>query len=73
MDHIVELQKQIKSIVVDQMKQQHDFREKTIQKGKRVKLPKIDIVTISGNNLKWTEFWDSFECAIRKNKKTVKY
>lgn len=26
-------------------------------------------MTFSGNKLKWTEFWDSFECAIHNNKK----
>ena len=73
MSHIVELQKQMSSIVVDQMKQQHDFLEKQDKKEKElattVKLPKIDIMSFSGNKLKWTEFWDSFECAIHKNKK----
>ena len=71
MSHIVELQKQMNSIVVDQMKQQHDFIEKQDEKelATTVKLSKIDIAAFSGNKLKWTEFWDSFECAIHKNKK----
>ena len=34
-----------------------------------MKLPKIDIVLFAGDKLKWAEFWDSFECAIHKNKK----
>ena len=72
MDHIVELQKQMDSIVVDQTKQQHDFLEKQEKKEKELattgKLPKIDIVTFSGNKLKGTEFWDSFDCAIHKTK-----
>ena len=55
MSHIVKLQKQINYIVVDQMKQ-HDFLEKLEKKEKElvttVKLPKIDIVTFSGNKLK---------------------
>ena len=58
-DRIVELQKQMNFIVVDQMKQQHDFLEKQDKKEKKlattVKLPKIDIVTFSGNERKWTD------------------
>ena len=73
MTHIVELQKQMNAIVVDQMRQQHDFLEKQDKKEKElattVKLPKIDIMPFSGNKLKWTEFWDSFECSIHRNKK----
>ena len=72
MSHIVELQKQMNSIVVDQMKQQHDFLEKQDKKEKElattVKLPKIDIVTFSGNKLKWTEFWDSLNVQYIKTK-----
>ena len=32
-----------------------------------MKLPKIDIVSYSGDRLKWNEFWDSFECTVHKN------
>ena len=73
MSHIVELQKQMNAIVGDQMRQQHDFLEKQDKKEKElattVKLPKIEIMTFSGNKLKWIEFWDSFESAIHNNKK----
>ena len=56
MSHIVELQKQMNSIVVNQMKQQNEFLEKQEKKKKKkkkekelVKLPKIDIMAFSGN------------------------
>ncbi len=56
-----------------QMKMQHKFLEKqTEQKHKpttAVKLPKIDIISFSGNRLQWIEFWDSFESAVDKNDK----
>ena len=34
-----------------------------------MKLPYLDMMTFSGDKLRWTEFWDSFECAIHHNKK----
>ena len=72
-EQIVELQKQMNTVVVNQMKQQSELIEKQELKDKElattVKLPKIDITTFTGNKLRWTEFWDSFECAIHNNKK----
>ncbi|XP_070571139.1 uncharacterized protein [Ptychodera flava] len=32
-----------------------------------VKLPKLDLVSFSGDVLAWKEFWDSFECTIHQN------
>ena len=61
LDQIVELQKQMNSIVTNQMKQQTEFLEKQEIKekelAKTVKLPKLDMMTFSGDKLKWTEFW----------------
>lgn len=72
LNQIVELQKQMNSIVVTQLKQQNEFLEKQEIKAKElattVKLPKLDMITFFGDKLKWTEFWDSFECAIHNNK-----
>ena len=73
LEQIVELQKQMNAIVTNQMKQQSDLLEKQEIKEKElsttVKLPKLDMMTFSGDKLRWTEFWDSFECAIHHNKK----
>lgn len=72
-DQIVDLQKQMNSIVADQIKQQTEILEKQELREKEltttVKLPKLDMITFSGDKLKWSEFWDSFECAIHRNKK----
>ena len=61
------------AIVASQMRQQTEILEKQELREKElsttVKLPKLDMVTFSGDKLKWTEFWDSFECAIHQNKK----
>ena len=65
-------QKQMNAIVTNQMKQQSDLLEKQEIKEKElsntVKLPKLDMMTFSGDKLRWTEFLDSFECAIHHNK-----
>ena len=74
-DKLAEMQ----SLIFTQMKQQQDFldhqqnkikeQEKlsALEKTSSVKLPKIDIVSYSGDRLKWNEFWDSFECTVHKN------
>ena len=35
--------------------------------GNLVRLPKLEIPSFHGENLKWTEFWDSFEASIHEN------
>ena len=34
-----------------------------------MKLPELEMMTFSGDKLKWIEFWDSFESAIHNNKR----
>ena len=72
-DQIVELQKQMNTIVVSQMKQQHELLEKQEEREKElvtsVKLPKLDMHTFSGDKMKWSEFWDAFESAVHNTKK----
>ena len=59
-EQIVELQKQMNTVVVNQMKQQSELIEKQELKDKELatteELPKIDITTFTGNKLRWTEF-----------------
>ena len=73
MNQIVELQKQMNTIVVSQMKQQHEFLEKQEEREKElatsVKLPKFDMHTFSGDKVKWSEFWDATESAVHNKKK----
>ena len=35
--------------------------------GNSVKLPKLEILSFSGEKLKWAEFWDSFSAAVHLN------
>ena len=73
LDQIVYLQKQMNSIVTNQMKNQAEFIEKQELKEKEmamaVKLPKLEMTSYSGDKFKWTEFWDAFENAVHNNKK----
>lgn len=32
-----------------------------------MKFPEIDIVSCSGDRLRWNEYWDSFDCTVHKN------
>ena len=62
------------TIVVSQMKQQHEFWEKQEERQKElatsVTLPELDMHTFSGDKMMWSEFWDAFESAVH-NKKTM--
>ena len=69
----------MQNVIFAQMKQQQELvdhqqnkmkeQEKisVLEKSSSVKLPKIGIVSYSGDRLKWSEFWDSFECTIHNN------
>ncbi|CAC5373097.1 unnamed protein product [Mytilus coruscus] len=72
---IIELQQEMKEIVVTQLKQQKEMFESQQKKEKdecNVKLPKIDIISFNGDKTKWNEFWDWFESTIEKNKQLSK-
>ena len=73
MDQIVELQKQMNSIVVSQMKQQNEFLEKNKKREKKlatsVKLPILDMPTFSGDKLKWSALCNAFESAVYNKKR----
>ena len=69
---MVQLQKEMIGIVQTQLKQQEEFiksQQKTESAETNVKLPKIDIIPFNGDKTKWSEFWDSFESTIDKNKR----
>ena len=67
----------MQNIILRQMKQQQEFieqqqhkmqeQEKKKDKAISVNLSKIDIVSYSGDRLRWNKFWESFECTEHKN------
>ena len=69
---MIELQREMKDIVQEQIRQQQQLLEKQNKRESDdsfVKLPKIEIVSFNGKKTKWVEFWDSFESTIDKNKR----
>ena len=68
----------MQNIILSQMRQQQEFldqqqnkireqeKRKALEKASSVKLPKIAIVSHSGDRMRWKEFWDSFECIEMK-------
>ena len=73
MHQILQIQGQVQELMVKQLKEQREFFHHYEYKEKKgstsVKLPKLDLCIFNGNKLKWTEFWDAFECTVHKNQK----
>ena len=71
-DHLVKLQSEMQKMVMDQMKLQQEYFERQ-EKGRHdqstVKLPKLEMIQFDGDKIKWTKFWDTFDCAVHSNKK----
>lgn len=71
----IQMQQQMQQLFItqqEQIKQQHDTVEMFSQKKSNeisVKLPKLELPSFSGDRLKWSEFWDSFESTIHTNHK----
>ena len=64
---LIELQKNMQHLLDSQLKQQEVSNKKESELSSCVKLPKIELVSFSGDKTKWIEFWDSFQCAIHNN------
>lgn len=70
---LIDLQEQMQKLMFKQLQQQKEQKEYQEQKEYHekgsVKLPKLDLCTFNGNKLKWTQFWDAFECTVHNNRK----
>ncbi|XP_052764085.1 uncharacterized protein LOC128206006 [Mya arenaria] len=73
---MIELQKQMQDLLHVQMQQQRDLmvrqEKRDSQQKNCVKLPKLDLCPFNGDKLKWTQFWDAFECTVHDNKNLSK-
>ena len=62
-DEMVNLQKEMQSMMMSHLKKQQDFLEHQKEKEKTqestLKFPKLDMLSFSGDKLKWNEFWNS--------------
>ena len=54
-----------------QMAEQHELMDRLTapkEPSTSVKLPKLELRSFNGDKLKWSELWDSFECAFHKTR-----
>ena len=68
-EQLVQLQRDMQTLMERQLQQQERLIESHKTKGKTssVKLPKLDLVSFNGDKTKWIEFWDSFKCSVHEN------
>lgn len=65
---LLDLQANMQKLLESQLKQKEHFEMKSLENVSTVKLPKIEMISFGGDKTKWIEFWDSFKCAVDKNK-----
>lgn len=71
-EKLFEIQREMQNMMLQQMRQQQERSENKINRNNTTystKLPKLEIAPFNGDKLKWSEFWDSFECTIHNNEK----
>ena len=69
-ESMVQLTAQMQQMLIGQQQlqqQQISMAQSSTKQHCSVRLPKLEIPTFNGDNLKWTEFWDSFDATIHKN------
>ncbi|XP_053395705.1 uncharacterized protein LOC128555912 [Mercenaria mercenaria] len=68
-EQLVSLQRDMQRLMEIQLQQQEKLIESQTNKGKvsSTKLPKLDLISFSGDKTKWIEFWDSFKCSVHEN------
>ena len=69
-DSMVQLTAQMQQMLIGQQQlqqQQISMAQSSTKQHCSVRLPKLEIPTFSGDKLKWTAFWDSFDATIHKN------
>ena len=75
-NQMIQMTAQMQQVMIgqQQMQQQQQHTAQTVESshrnsstGNSVRLPKLEIPSFSGEKLKWTAFWDSFEAAIHLN------
>ena len=70
-DQVIQMTSQIQQVFLGQQ-QLHQQQKISIgqlnsSKSASVRLPILEISSFSGDKLKWTEFWDTFESSVHKN------
>ena len=66
-DQMIQLTSQMQQVITGQQQQQISIGQLNSSKTASVRLPILEIPTFSGDRLKWTEFWDTFEASVDTN------
>ena len=69
-DQMVQLMAQMQQVLIGQQQLQHQqitLAQSNNRQQSSVRLPKLEILSFSGDKLKWSEFWDSFSASVHKN------
>ena len=70
-DQVIQMTSQMQQVILGQQQlqqqQQISIGQLNSSKSASVRLPILEIPSISGDKLKWTEFWDTFEASVHKN------
>lgn len=73
-NQMIQMTAQMQQVLIGQQQMQQQQQSQMEQSSRRnastgnsVRLPKSEIPSFSGEKLKWTEFWDSFEAAVHLN------
>ena len=69
-DQVIQMTSQMQQVILGQQQlqqQQISIGQLNSSKSASVRLPILEIPSFSGDKLKWTEFWDTFEASVHKN------
>ena len=70
-DQVIQMTSQMQQVIIGQQQlqqqQQISIGQLNSSKSASVRLPILEIPSFSGDKLKWTEFWDTFEASVHKN------
>ena len=71
-DQVIQMTSQMQQVILghqqlQQQQQQISIGQLNSSKSASVRLPILEIPSFSGDKLKWTEFWDTFEASVHKN------
>ena len=70
-DQVIQMTTQMQQVILGQQQlqqqQQISIGQLNTSKSASVRLPISEIPSFSGDKLKWTEFWDTFEASVHKN------
>ena len=65
-EQVVQLQTQLEQIMIERQQMQEGSAIQGSHR-KSVNLPKLKIPYFNGDNLRWSEFWDTFEATVDQN------